>query len=67
MLQWTTLSGGVRFGLLVHHTDPVRESAYDRKSAYGKLDVALDAAALNHWSLADIKNDWKVVFPFELR
>ena len=67
MLQWATLSGGARFGLLVHHTDPVRESAYDRKSAYGRLDVAFDAAAINHWTLADIKNDWKVVFPFELR
>jgi hypothetical protein len=65
MLQWTTMTGAPRFGLLVHHTDSVREYAYDRKSAYGRLDVALDAAALNHWTLADIKNDWKIVFPFE--
>jgi hypothetical protein len=25
MLQWTTMSGGVRFGLIVHHTDAERE------------------------------------------
>uniref|UniRef100_Q07SX4 Nonspecific acid phosphatase n=1 Tax=Rhodopseudomonas palustris (strain BisA53) TaxID=316055 RepID=Q07SX4_RHOP5 len=67
MLQWTTMTGAPRFGLLVHHTDSEREYAYDRRSAYGKLDVALDAAALNHWALADIKKDWKIVFPFERR
>ena len=46
MLQWTTLSdSGARFGLIVHHTDAEREYAYDRKSHFGKLDQALDAAA----------------------
>src|ERR1700761_3800275 len=29
MLQWTTIGTGWRFGLLVHHTDPVREYAYE--------------------------------------
>src|SRR5438876_8631287 len=29
MLQWTTMAGGVRFGLVVHHTDAEREYAYD--------------------------------------
>ena len=47
MLQWTTLgAGGARFGLIVHHTDAEREYAYDRQSHFGKLDVALDAAAV---------------------
>ncbi len=32
MLQWTTMSGGVRFGLLVHHSDADREYAYDRNT-----------------------------------
>lgn len=63
MLQWTTLAGGRRFGLIVHHTDAEREYAYDRKSPFGKLDKALDAAALNHWTVVDMKQDWKVVFP----
>ena len=45
MLQYTTMCGGVRFGLIVHHTDAEREYAYDRKSHFGKLDKALDAAA----------------------
>ena len=66
MLQWTTMSGsGARFGLIVHHTDAEREYAYDRKSHVGKLDLALDAAAVNKWTLADMKKDWKRVFAFE--
>lgn len=67
MLQWTTMSGGLRFGLIVHHTDAEREYAYDRKSAFGRLDKALDAAPLNKWTVVDIKNDWKIIFPFEKR
>jgi hypothetical protein len=65
MLQWTTMSGGLRFGLIVHHTDAEREYAYDRKADFGRLDEALDAAALNKWTVVDMKRDWKVIFPFE--
>jgi len=63
MLQYTTLSGGERFGLIVHHTDAEREYAYDRNSHFGKLDKALDAAALNRWTVVDMKTDWKRIFP----
>jgi hypothetical protein len=64
MLQWTTLSGDrVRLGLIVHHTDAEREYAYDRKAHFGKLDAALDAAAINRWTVVDMKNDWKRIFP----
>jgi len=65
MLQWTTMAGGRRFGLIVHHTDGVREYAYDRDTPFGRLDKALDAAALNKWTVVDMKNDWKRVFAFE--
>ncbi len=65
MLQWTTTSGGVRLGLIVHHTDAVREYAYDRDTPFGHLDKALDAAAPNKWVVVDMKNDWKHIFPFE--
>jgi hypothetical protein len=65
MLQWTTLIPKRRLGLIVHHTDAEREYAYDRKSSFGHLDVALDAAALNRWTVVDMKNDWKTIFPGE--
>jgi hypothetical protein len=67
MLQWTTISAGVRFGAIVHHTDAEREYAYDRQSRVGRLDVALGAAAANGWTVIDMKEDWKVIFPFETR
>jgi hypothetical protein len=63
MLQWSTTGGGVRFGLIVHHTDAVREYAYDRDTKFGHLDKALDAAKLNGWSIADMKSDWRTIFP----
>jgi hypothetical protein len=65
MLQWTTMFAGPRLGLIVRHTDAEREYAYDRKSEFGRLDKALDAAAANKWSVANMKRDWKVIFPFE--
>jgi len=67
MLQWATIGADVRFGAIVHHTDAGREYAYDRKSHVGRLDVALDAAAVNGWTVIDMKKDWKVIFPFEMR
>ncbi len=63
MLQWTTAGKGARFALLVHHTDVVREYAYDRKSPVGRLDKALDAAKTNGWTVVDMKNDWQVIYP----
>jgi len=65
MLQWTTMTGGARLGLIVHHTDAEREYAYDRDTEFGRLDKALDAAALNKWTVVDMKNDWKRIFAFE--
>jgi phosphoserine phosphatase len=67
MLQWTTMAGSVRFGLIVHHTDAEREYAYDRDTPFGRLDKALDAATVNQWTVVDMKRDWKVIFPFERR
>ncbi len=64
MLQWTTLAGETaRFGMIIHHTDADREYAYDRDTEFGRLDKALDAAAINKWTVVDMKADWKQVFP----
>jgi len=64
MLQWTAAGEGPRFMLIVHHTDAEREWAYDRQSPIGRLDKALDEAQRRGWTLVDMKNDWKRVFPF---
>ena len=63
MLEWAR-GGGVRFALIVHHTDASREWAYDRASSIGRLDKALDAAQAEGWTVVDMKNDWKTIFPF---
>ncbi|QDU12094.1 HAD family hydrolase [Gimesia aquarii] len=65
MLQWTTAGDGIRFGLLVHHTDSKREWAYDRQSHVGRLDVALKEAKQRGWTVVDMKRDWKAIYPFQ--
>jgi phosphoglycolate phosphatase-like HAD superfamily hydrolase len=65
MLEWTAAGGGARFMGLVHHTDAVREYAYDRDSKVGKLDKALDEATAKGWTIVDMKQDWKTIFPFQ--
>jgi phosphoserine phosphatase len=66
MLQWTTAGPGPRFGLLVHHTDPQREYAYDRLSSVGRLDRALDEAPSRGWTVVDMRTDWRTIFPSAL-
>ena len=67
MLQWTAAGTRPALRLLVHHTDAEREWAYDRTSSIGRLDKALDEAKANGWTVVDMKNEWKPVFPFEKR
>ncbi len=66
MLEWTSTGKGYpRFGMIVHHTDSVREVAYDRNSSIGHLEKGLDDAAKFNWQIVDMKNDWNKVFAFE--
>ncbi len=65
MMRWTTAAKGPGFAMLVHHTDAEREYAYDRDSAFGKLDKALNEAERRNWLVVDMKNDWKKIFAFE--
>jgi hypothetical protein len=55
---------GARFALVVHHTDAEREWVYDRMSSIGHLDKTLDEAEAKRWTVVDMKNDWKTIFPF---
>lgn len=63
MLQWTAAGKGARFCLYVHHTDAEREWAYDRKSSIGRLDKGFDEARAKGWTIVDMKQDWKRVYP----
>jgi phosphoglycolate phosphatase-like HAD superfamily hydrolase len=67
MLQWTCAGPGARLCLYVHHTDGEREWAYDRASPVGRLDKGLEEARSKGWTVADMKRDWNVIFPFDKR
>ena len=66
MLQYTASGPGKSFMLYLHHTDSIREWAYDRESHIGKLDIGLDEAKKHGWTVINMKEDWKVIYPFEL-
>lgn len=65
MMRWADSNTLKSFKLYVHHTDSVREWAYDRKSHIGTFNEGFDEAKAKGWTLADMKNDWKVIYPFE--
>ena len=64
MLQWTAAGDGKRLMVYIHHTDAEREWAYDRDSHIGRLDKGLDEANEKGWTVVDMKNDWKVIYPW---
>lgn len=66
MLQYTDEGEGASFKLYLHHTDSVREWAYDRDSHIGRLDKGLDEAKEKGWTVINMKEDWKHIYPFDL-
>jgi hypothetical protein len=71
MLETTTQSADSkrrpRLAAIVWHTDATREYAYDRDTSVGRLDRGLVQAPQLGWHLIDMRRDWKVIFPYELR
>jgi len=69
MLEYTTTSGGLRFGMLVLHDDKAREFAYGPAtglpdSHVGTFTQALyDEAKQRGWVVISMKDDWRQVFP----
>ncbi len=66
MLQYADSNDYQSFMLYLHHTDEEREWAYDRNSHIGRLDKGLDEATAKGWTIIDMKNDWKTIYPFQL-
>ena len=64
MLEWTAAGSGARFMGLVHHTDAEREWTYGAESKIGTFSDALMAEAKkNGWTVVNMKDDWKTIFP----
>lgn len=67
MLEWTQSNKGKTFQLLVHHDDAVREYAYGSNSKVGTFtDALMEEARRKGWNVVSMKNDWKVIFPWQL-
>jgi phosphoglycolate phosphatase-like HAD superfamily hydrolase len=72
MLEYTKAGNGERLCMLVLHDDAEREYAYGPaqglpKTKVGAFTQALyDEAKKDGWFVISMKNDWKVIFPFEL-
>jgi hypothetical protein len=64
MLQWTAAGSGPRFCLFVRHTDAEREWKYD-VTPLGRFEKGLAEANAKGWTVVDMKQDWKVIYPFE--
>lgn len=65
MMHWADSNPLKNFQVYVHHTDSVREWAYDRHTHFGKFDKGLDEAIEKGWIVIDMAKDWKVVYPSE--
>ena len=71
MLEYTKAGSGARLAMLVLHDDAKREYAYGPAQGLpdtkvGTFTQALyDEAKKNGWTVISMKNDWKVIFPFE--
>lgn len=63
MLEYTMAGSGLRFAMLLHHTDAEREFAYDREGHIGVLNRGLDEAPARGWVVVDMANDWEQVWP----
>lgn len=67
MLEWVKGPKEKSLRFLVHHDDPVREYAYGADSRVGTFsDSLMDEAKKREWVVVSMKNDWKVIFPFEV-
>jgi phosphoserine phosphatase len=71
MLEYTKAGDGARLAMLVLHDDAEREYAYGPAQGLPDTKVGTftqtlyDEAKKNGWTVISMKNDWKVIFPFE--
>ncbi len=63
MLEYTTQQSGARLGIILHHTDSVREYAYDSLSSIGNLKRGLMEGPSKGWVIIDMAKDWKSIYP----
>jgi hypothetical protein len=65
MMQYTAGSTYRSKIVLLHHTDSLREYAYDVKTLSGHLEKALVEAREKKWMVVNMKTDFKHIFSFQ--
>ncbi len=65
MMQYTSGSKYKSLCLILHHTDSIREFAYDTVTVSGHLETALIEAEEKNWLVVDMEKDFKKIFAFE--
>ena len=63
MLEWTRGRAPARASPLSSITPTPSANRPTTASHIGKLDKALDEAAAKGWTVVDMKQDWKTIFP----
>jgi phosphoglycolate phosphatase-like HAD superfamily hydrolase len=73
MLEYAKAGDGARLAMIVLHDDAEREYAYGPAQGLPDTKVGMftqtlyDEAKKNGWTVISMKNDWKVIFPFETK
>lgn len=63
MLEWTTLDHSPSLGILVHHTDELREYDYDADPKHAApLKTSLIEAEKHGWHVIDMQSEWQTIF-----
>ncbi|MFV0521731.1 MAG: HAD family hydrolase [Mangrovibacterium sp.] len=67
MMQYGDSNKYKSFQLYVSHTDGEREFEYGKDGGISALNLGMDYGKAHNWCIVDMKKDWKVVYPFELK
>ena len=63
MLQYTASNELTNMQVYIHHTDSVREWAYDKDSHIGEFHKGYEYALDNDWIIVDMEKDWATIYP----
>ncbi|KAB1069810.1 hypothetical protein F6U93_03085 [Tamlana haliotis] len=66
MMQYAEASEKPFMNVLVTHKDKEREYVYASDQTDTSLKALTETSQKKNWVNIDMKNDWKVVYPFQL-
>jgi hypothetical protein len=61
-LQFTASNNKKSLLLFIHHTNSIRQWAYDGNSRISALNKGLEEAIAKGWTIVNMKNDWIKIY-----